>query len=193
MWIFGSILCKTSGGSLFTLLVDAIFLNFGSYVIRENVLSPNESSSDNMLGSWCFKGDKNVARNHMSAGAIDYTPRKARQRDPVARDRSVTPLPKPDGMWAMDSLPHRLYKEWENTCSACQEYGCPIEIFDKAQKGLACSCYGAQKIQSWLSGLKAAISPSAGMGWPLQLTKTDTKRQAWFETLHLTLLGASTF
>ena len=63
----------------FTLLVKAIFLHFGSCVIRKCVLNLNESSIGNMLGSWHFKGFKNMARNHASACAMDDILCKARQ------------------------------------------------------------------------------------------------------------------
>ena len=64
----------------FTLLVEAIFLILAAMSF-ENVLNPNESSTDNMLGSWHFRGDKDVARNHVSACTTDYILHTARQWD----------------------------------------------------------------------------------------------------------------
>lgn len=84
--IFGSILCKTSGG-IFYFAGLSNFSHFGSYVIWKYVLNLNESSIGNMLGSWHFKGDKNVARNHVSACAIDYIHYKASKWDIVTMKR----------------------------------------------------------------------------------------------------------
>lgn len=61
------------------MLVEAVFSILAAMSYESMLLNPNESSPDNMLGSWHFKGDKSVARNHVGACTTDYIPHKARQ------------------------------------------------------------------------------------------------------------------
>lgn len=111
--IFGSILWKTPGGIFFTLLVEAIFLILAAMSDESMLLNPNEPSTDNMLGSWHFKGDKNVARTHVSACAIDHILNKARQTGYLwQRNAGSNPGWNLIGceLWVP---PCKLYKEWK--------------------------------------------------------------------------------
>lgn len=127
-----------------------------------------------MPGSWSFQGERNAARNHTRTGLGKPGRGTPRQGSAGSRPRRALTAR------GLRSPCHASFARSEKTPAQLARSPAALsESFARHKKGRACSCCGARKnskLAFWAEGRHCPFT--AGVGWPLRLTRTDRCREA---------------